>query len=104
MVTKTIRSRIALLSKNRNSPDGNPSWSIGLDDGREFRTKPDANFAFQLDYSWLGRQVLLTVKSGFVQDIEDVAEADAMHEVRREKLRRRRDEFDSNWSRREGGN
>lgn len=73
MITKTIRGRIALLSKNRNSHDGNPNWSIGLDDGRELRTKPDANFAYELDYSWLGREAVLTVRGGYIQDLQVVS-------------------------------
>ena len=58
---QTVTGTVASMRRTRNSINGNPRYQITLTDGREFKTYPDADFAYGLTHIWSETEVEMVI-------------------------------------------
>ena len=58
---QTVTGTVASMRRTRNSINGNPRYQITLTDGREFKTYPDAYFAYGLPHIWSETEVEMVI-------------------------------------------
>lgn len=59
-----VRGVVASLRRHANSTNGNPNWTVVLEDGRQWRTVKDSQTGYTLTESVVGSPVLLRIEGG----------------------------------------
>lgn len=64
MIGVAANKRIAGMERLLNTTSGNPRWRVTFDDATSLTTWPDAAFTYDIEESWVGEHVEVTVSMG----------------------------------------